>query len=167
MSNKLHYYYIEKLNKCENFGDIFELGREIIYKATKMRRAGLSLYLQDLNQYVLAYHIMGSNAIVINRAVLEAIYSLNKGKEYVNSYIFVVLTHEYLHSLGIYDERLLRSLQYKICKEFFGEDHLTTKMIDKGIFEVFPELTHVKITVKRRKTEIIKDFDRSSITYIG
>lgn len=132
-----------------------------------MRRAGLSLYLQDLNQYVLAYHIMGSNTIVINRAVLEAIYSLNKGKEYVNSYIFVVLTHEYLHSLGIYDERLLRSLQYKICKEFFGEDHLTAKMIDKGIFEVFPELANVKITVKSRKTEIIKDFDRSSITYIS
>ncbi|HLI46053.1 MAG TPA: hypothetical protein VKU94_02555 [Geobacterales bacterium] len=167
MVDKLKYYYIEKLNSCNNFGDIFELGREIIYKAIKARRAGLSLYLQDLDEYVLAYHIVGSNTIVINRAVLEAIYSLNKGKEYVNSYIFVVLTHEYLHSLGIFSEKLLRKVQYEICKEYFGEDHLTTKMIDKGIFEVFPELANMKIKPRNRGYEIIRDFDRSSVSYIS
>ncbi len=161
-----NYYYIKKLNECNNFGDIFELVREIIYKALKIRRAGLSLYLQDLNKYVLAYHIMGSNALVINRAVLEAIYSLNKEKEYTNSYIFVVLAHEYLHSLGIYDERLLEGIQYKICKEFFGEEHPTTQMIGKGIFNVFPELANVRIKVKRRGYEVVRDFDRSSTTYI-
>jgi len=165
--DKLKYYYIEKLNVCNNFGDIFELGKEIIYKSLKIRRAGLSLYLQDLDSYVLAYYIVGSNSIVVNRAVLEAIYSLNKGKEYVNSYLFVVLTHEYLHSLGIYSERMLRKIQYEICKEYFGEDHLTTKMIDKGLFEVFPELFNLKIIPKNRRIEIVRDFDRSSITYIS
>lgn len=161
------YYYIKKLNECNNFGDIFELGREIIYKALKIRRAGLSLYLQDLNKYVLAYHVMGSNAIVINRAVLEAIYSLNKGKEYVNSYLFVVITHEYLHSLGIYDEIKLRNIQYEICKNFFGEEHLTTKMIGKGIFEIFPELAKIEIKTRKKGYELVRDFDRSSITYIS
>lgn len=160
-------YYREKLRNCESIGDIFELGREIIYKVLKMRRAGLSLYLQDLNQYVLAYHIMGSNTIVVNKAVLDAILTLKRDREVINSYIFVVITHEYLHSLGIYDEMLLRKFQYEICNKAFGYDHPTSEMIEKGIFEVFPELKEMKIRIRSREVKVVRDFDKSSTTYIS
>lgn len=158
--------YTRKLNESKNFGDIFELVKEIVFKAIKMRRAGLSLYLADIPKYILAYHIIGSNTIVINRAILEALNKIEKNKINKNSYIFVVLLHEYLHSLGIYDEKMIERIIYLICINFFGKKHPTSEMTEKGILEVFPELRKIKIKFSK-KYELVKDFDRSSINYIS
>jgi len=79
--------------------------------------------LQDIEAYILAYHIVGSNIIVINKTVLDFLINEVNDREKLNAYIFVVLMHEYLHSLGYYDERLVRNIEYEILKEAFGEDH--------------------------------------------
>lgn len=153
----------EKLYSCKNFGDIFELVKDIVYKKFKKSRAGLSLYLVNAPTYILAYHIMGSNLIAINRIILDALYQITEDKRKINSYIFVVLLHEYLHSLGIYDERLVSKIEFEICREFFGEDHITTQMINRGILEIFPELKYFPIKIKIKEGyELVKDFDRSS-----
>jgi hypothetical protein len=155
--------YREKLYSCKNFGDIFELVKEIVYKKFKKSRGGLSLYLVNAPKYILAYHIMGSNLIAINRTVLEALYQITDDIRKINSYIFVVLLHEYLHSLGIYDERLVTKIEFDICQEFFGEDHITTQMINKGILEIFPDLKYLLIKIKVKEGyELVRDFDRSS-----
>jgi hypothetical protein len=153
----------EKLYSCKNFGDIFELVKDIVYKKYKKSRGGLSLYLVNAPTYILAYHIMGSNLIAINKIILDALYQITEDKRKINSYIFVVLLHEYLHSLGIYDERLVSKIEFEICQEFFGEDHITTQMINRGILEIFPELKFFPIKTKIKDGyEIVKDFDRSS-----
>ena len=154
----------EKLVKCNGFGDIFELVKQITFEILKLRRAGLSLYLAYIPKYILAYHIMGSNTIVMNKAILDVILP-KKDIEYVNSYIFVVLLHEYLHSLGFYDEFEVRRLTSKIILEAFGEDHISNKMIGKELIEIFPEIKEIPIFYKNYY-EVVRDFDKSNTTYI-
>jgi hypothetical protein len=68
-----------------------------------------------------------------------------------------------LHSVGIYNERLVAKIEFNICQEFFGEDHITTQMINKGILEIFPDLKYLPIKIKVKEGyELVRDFDRSS-----
>jgi|BEDMetMinimDraft_2_1075160.scaffolds.fasta_scaffold00241_17 hypothetical protein len=158
--------YIDRLNSCNNFGDIFELVRDVVYRILKRRRSGLTLYLQDLDAYILAYHIVGSNIIVINKTVLDFLINEVNDKEKLNAYTFVVLMHEYLHSLGFYDEAFVRELEYKIIKEAFGEDHITTRLVGRNLEDIFNEISKLKFRRPTYEYKIVRDFDRSSTTYI-
>lgn len=158
--------FIDRLNESKNFGDIFELVRDVVYKIIKKRRAGLSLYLQDIEAYILAYHIVGSNIIVINKTVLDFLINEVNDKEKLNAYVFVVLMHEYLHSLGYYDERLVRKIEYEILKEAFGEDHITTQLVGRDLEEIFSQVNKLKLRRPTYEYHIVRDFDRSSTTYI-
>jgi hypothetical protein len=71
----------------------------------KERRGGLMLYLANLPPQIGALHQVGSNSIVLNRLVLKAIESLAKSRRELNSFIYTILLHEYLHSLGYIDEQ--------------------------------------------------------------
>jgi hypothetical protein len=93
----------------------------------KMRRAGLSLILQGLPTNLGAYHVLGSNMIILNRRILDIIRKRKSHNEY-NSYLFVVLAHEYLHSFGIVEELQVRNMTYDLCKSLLGEDHLACIM---------------------------------------
>jgi hypothetical protein len=82
-------------------------------------------------------------------------------------YIFSVLLHEYLHSLGIFDEELVRKLTYEICCENFDKSNVVSQ-ISKDMRKFFPNFIYpdgapqVDGTVK-----LVPGFDRSSISYIG
>src|SRR5437764_12288437 len=93
----------EKILKLKDFNDAFELVKSAVETKFNMHRAGLSLILQSLPSRIGAYHILGSNMIVVNRIVLGIIRDRNTIGEY-NSYLFMVLTDQYLHSLGVVDE---------------------------------------------------------------
>jgi hypothetical protein len=93
----------------------------------KMHRAGLSLILQGLPTNLGAYHVIGSNMIIINKRILDIIKKRKSVEEY-NSYLFMILAHEYLHSFGIVDELEVRNITYDLCQYLFGEEHLATIM---------------------------------------
>lgn len=158
--------YRRVLEESEDFGTIFELVKEVVYKVTGLRRAGLTLGLADLPPTIAAYHPFASNAIVLNRLILRAVQKIAKDRVEVNAYIFTVLMHEYLHSLGILDEREVRPLVHKICAETLGERHPAVEMARKGLSDIFPRLLEA-IEVSGEGVELVKDFDRSTITYIG
>jgi len=102
--------YANRIRDANDFKDIFEIVRDAVYKTFKLRRVGLSLLLQDMPSFVGAYHVLGSNYIVINRYVLNTVKHLAKSREEYNAYVFVILVHEYLHSLGIVDEHKVRKI---------------------------------------------------------
>jgi len=58
----------EKILKMKNFNDAFELVKLAVNSKFNMHRAGLSLILQGLPSRIGAYHILGSNVIVVNRS---------------------------------------------------------------------------------------------------
>ena len=88
-----HYYQI-KLLQVKDFNEAFELVKSAVDKKFKMHRAGLSLVLQVLPTQLGAYHILGSNMIIVNKRILDIIKSKKSLSEY-NAYLFMVLCHEY------------------------------------------------------------------------
>ncbi|MCL4435106.1 MAG: hypothetical protein M1387_00110 [Thaumarchaeota archaeon] len=158
---------VEKLSQNLSFNEIFELVKKTVEKSLRKHRAGLTLVLNELPNAIGAYHEVGSNLIVMNRTILDAVASLGKSKEELNGFIFSILTHEYLHSLGYLDEGEVRRLVYRVSEENLGRDHVATRMAGLGIVEIYPELKYLGEGAVGKTPEIIKNFDQSSMPYIG
>jgi hypothetical protein len=155
----------DKLIEVKDYNQAFELVRIAVSAVFDMRRAGLSLILQGMPKSLGAYHILGSNIIVVNKFILDGIRRLAKSVEEYNSYLFTVLAHEYLHSFGIIDEYEVRKMTLDLCKSFFGEEH-PTYILAKDPLALFPQLRIMPNNVFDNKFEIIKEFDKSNQTYI-
>ncbi|MCP8305595.1 MAG: hypothetical protein H3Z49_00570 [archaeon] len=156
----------EKFENCKNIGDVFELVKETVERVVGLRRAGLTLYLVDLPMNVGGFHQIGSNVIVMNRTLLRAIEGMAESKKEVNSFVYFILLHEYLHALGYTEEERVRELAYYISASSFGQDHYITRLSKKGFAYILKQISHVP-RGEGRKVEIVKDFDRSSMSYIG
>ncbi len=152
--------------------DIFEDIKKLVYKTINRKRAGLMLGLAELGVYnglyIGAYHILASNYIILNKTPLYLLEE--KSDDLIYAYIYHLLLHEYLHTLGIVDERLCIELTYEISKREFGDDHLITILAKGGMKKVFPEIIYAPINFKMssdQKIELVRDFDRSSACYFS
>ena len=159
-------YYGNKILQLADFNQAFELVKLAVEDKFKMHRAGLSLILQGLPTKLGAYHILGSNLIIVNKRILNII-KIHKSLNEYNYYLFMVLTHEYLHSLGIIDELEVRNMTYSLLASLAGENHTATKMARHQPWDLFPELSLFDDNSFEQKFEIIKNFDRTTQTYIG
>jgi hypothetical protein len=159
-------YYGNKILQLADFNQAFELVKLAVEDKFKMHRAGLSLILQGLPTKLGAYHILGSNLIIVNKRILNII-KIHKSLNEYNSYLFMVLTQEYLHSLGIIDELEVRNMTYSLLASLAGENHMATKMARNQPWDLFPELSLFDDNSFEQKFEIIKNFDRTTQTYIG
>ena len=157
--------YQFRLTKLKDFNEAFELVKEAVNAKFNMHRAGLSLILQKMPSNLGAYHILGSNVIVINKLILNIIKEYKSSHEY-NSYLFMVLAHEYLHSFGIVDEFQVRNMTYDLCVSLFGKVHMTSKMAKEDPSSIFPELNLLRQHMFERNFEIIENFDRTNQYYI-
>jgi hypothetical protein len=168
-------YYHNSLLRIKDFNDAFELVKMAVNEKFKMHRAGLSLILQGLPTNLGAYHVLGSNMIILNRRILDIIRRRKSYEEY-NSYLFMVLAHEYLHSFGIVDELEVRNMTYDLCKSVLGQDHLACIMARYQPWAVFPELnfyqnnnndsTNSSNNSFEKSFEIVKNFDKTTQYYI-
>jgi hypothetical protein len=71
----------DKLVEVKDYNQAFELVRFAVSAVFDMRRAGLSLILQGMPTSLGAYHILGSNIIVVNKFILVGIRRLAKSVE--------------------------------------------------------------------------------------
>lgn len=159
-------HFGNKILQLVDFNEAFELVKLAVEDKFKMHRAGLSLILQGLPTKLGAYHILGSNLIIVNKRILNII-KIHKSLNEYNSYLFMVLTHEYLHSLGILSELEVRNMTYNLLSSLVGEHHMATKMAKHQPWDLFPELGLFDDNSFEQKFEIIKNFDRTTQTYIG
>lgn len=155
-----------KVAHLKDFNEALELVKSSVFQKFKMHRAGLSLVLQVMPTNLGAYHILGSNIIAINSYVLAAIKNLSGSDTEYNSYLFMVLVHEYLHSLGLVDENTVRQMTYDLCKTMLGDDHSSTKMAKEDPSSLFPQLRNMVQTQFGRDFQIVKKFDTASQGYI-
>jgi hypothetical protein len=158
-------YYVDRLLRIGGFNDAFELVKLAVEQKFKMHRAGLCLVLQGLPGNLGAYHVLGSNMIIVNKRILGLIKTIKSTEQY-NSFVFTVLTHEYLHSFGIIDELRVRNMTYEICRSLLGEKHPATIMAKYEHWSVFPELGALQNSFDQ-KFELIKEFDKRSQSYIS
>ena len=154
----------EEFENAKNVKDIFDVVKESVRATLNESRAGIDLGLADLgngnNQLLSAYYPVGSNIIVLNKTPLKRI---NETKpELMKSYVFVVLLHEYIHSLGYLDETTARHLTHKITRSIFnGSD--TTEMA-KDMTSFFPFLLYPGGHPASSKMDLI---ELEEIGYIG
>jgi hypothetical protein len=158
--------YGNKILQLADFNQAFELVKSAVEEKFNMHRAGLSLILQGLPTKLGAYHVLGSNLIIVNKRIL-GIIKIHKSLGEYNSYLFMVLTHEYLHSLGIIDEIQVRKMTYTLLVSLVGEQHIATKMARHQPWDLFPELSLFNDNSFEQKFEIIKNFDKTTQSYIG
>lgn len=136
-------------------------------QSTGLHRAGLTLVLGDIPNAVGAYHELGSNAIVMNRNLLKVVTRTTKSRGVKNSYVFMILLHEYLHSLGYTDDAQVRRLSKKITDGFLGPGHIAAEMAIRPLDEFFPDLQRYIGFRDKGLYESVERFDSSSTRYIA
>jgi hypothetical protein len=123
--------------------DTFEEVKSVVQKNEKRSRAGLMLGLQEigasLDGFIGAYYPIASNIIIVNKTPLRRIIETNK--TLLRPYIFHILLHEYIHSLGFLDEETTGQKTYEISKSQFGEHHIITQL-STDIRKFFPNLVY-------------------------
>jgi len=155
------------LSSAEGFDTIFEMVKRAVERKTGMHRAGLTLVLGDIPNNVGAYHEMGSNAIVMNRNLLRIVEKLSESRSKRNSYVFMILLHEYLHSLGYTSDRQVRNLGRQITDEYLGKRHVASEMAVRPLDQFFPDLTKFSSFRDQGEYQTVRRFDSSSTPYIA
>ncbi len=161
-----------ELEACDNLADIFELVKKSVKQFLGRHRAGLMLGMANLGMrrgsFVGAFHPMGSNIIVMNKAPFD-IAMRTTDKKVLNAYCFHLLLHEYLHALGYVSEEEVRDLVYRVCSLALGKDNPATIMAERGLAFYFPKVTYFSQNIpipRDLQIELVKDFDKSSAGYI-
>ncbi|MCX9026200.1 MAG: hypothetical protein OIN85_08920 [Candidatus Methanoperedens sp.] len=159
-----------RLENAKTLADIFEVVKAAVWESQRKSRAGLMLGLANLGNHPQGFfggfYPVGSNVIVMNKIPLERIKETRP--ELYKPYIFHVLLHEYLHTLGYLSESGVRQMAHEITKQVFGEEHLATK-IAKDTTMFFKNLVYPNATWQPddMNLELVDGFDRGSASYIG
>jgi hypothetical protein len=157
----------EQLDQCRDFGDVFELVKKSAERFLGRRRAGLMLYLAKLPNHIGAFHTIGTNGIVMNRTTLNMITHSARSLREINSYVYSILLHEYLHALGYVEEREVRKLVYDVSLNTFGPEHPATQFASKGPGAILQTPAYDESPNGAPDFEVIPDLERSSQRYIS
>lgn len=157
---------LRRLERAEDYDEIFEIVKYSVERSTGLHRAGLSLILTDMPNLIGAYYPVFSNTIVVNRGLIEDLRSIVRDPREINAFIYTVLLHEYLHSLGYLEDQEVRRLARKIASMNFGEDHITVKFSDTDWLKVYPELANRRRSFSKLFRPVER-FDSSSSPYFG
>ncbi len=161
----------KELKKAKTFADIFEIVKEIARKYLGADQAGLLVGVTDLGSYsngfVGAFYSLDANMIIINKRPLARI--LQTDPSLYNYYLFHVMLHEYVHSIGALDELQARQIVHEISENYFGKNHTITQMA-ANIGKFIPNLAYPGSGFQPPKDsniEFVKGIDRKNINYIN
>lgn len=158
-------YYL-RLDGKMDFDKVFSIVKATVRMATGKERSGIGLALSDLPATLGAFWQVGGNYIVMNQVLIDAMSRLTSSPREFNSFIYMILTHEYIHSLGYIDEMEARKMTAVVAKKAFGENHPAFAMSNGDLWTLYPELRTVAGGTGAN-IRIIGNFDRSSTSYIA
>ena len=152
---------------------IFEKIKEDVRKVYGRHRAGLSLGLVEMGMnrggFIGGMHFHPGTDIVMNKTPLKIILK-EQPFEIVWAYTYHILLHEYIHSLGIIDERQCRIATLKISEEIFiDSNHPAINLAKNGIGTYFPNLNLIYTPPDLKpdgiSIEYVYEFDNQSYDY--
>ena len=85
--------YRSRLENAEGYGEVWEIVKATAKSSLNERRVGMMLFLDDLPLRLGAYHSLGTNNIVLNRALVNIVEAASKSKRLINSFVYVLLLH--------------------------------------------------------------------------
>ncbi len=160
-----------ELETSADYADIFELVKDGVEKTLSKSRAGLMLGIGNFGggpgQYLGGYFTLDSNMIVMNAFPIEVLRK--KDPRLLKPYVFHVLLHEYIHSLGWHDEKQTRHLTREVSQKLFGTDHPTSQMA-RDIQPFLPLFYYPNIGYAPKgepKIFILSGFDKGHLTYVS
>ncbi len=165
---------LESLKK--KIPDLFEKVKRDVEKSIQLHRAGLNLGFVEMGVsnrgFIGGMYFSGGTMILMNSTALRILINeKNLSDDIIINYVYHILLHEYIHSLGYLNETECRKLTYYVTnKTFKDENHPAHVMAAKGIGAYFPKLTYAPGNFQLGPgtvVEKIKYFDKSSQTYFA
>ncbi len=123
-----------------DYDSIFSVVRKAVRYSIHKERSGLGLILSDLPPALGAFWEVGGNYIVLNESLVEVMRRMARSTREYNSYIFVVLAHEYLHAIGYIDEVEVRRVTASVTANAMGAEHPATAMARGDMWQMYPFL---------------------------
>jgi len=149
-----------------DYDAVFRVVRGAVRRVLGIERPGLGLGLSDLPPSVGAYWQVTGNLIILNEGLVRAMRGHAKNPLELNSFLYVILAHEYLHALGYLDEGAVRRVTAHVTREAFGPEHPATQMAEGDLWRLYPFLAYAPGGDGRR-IRVVPRFDLAATqTYI-
>lgn len=158
--------YFQSLDNKMDYDKVFSVVKNSVRHVTGKERSGLGLALSDLPATLGAFWQVGGNYIVMNQVLIDAMSKLTGSIREFNSFVYMILTHEYLHSLGFIDEMEARKMTAEVAMKSFGKDHPAFTMSNGDLWTLYPQLRALNGGTGQ-SIRIIGNFDSSSTSYIA
>lgn len=158
-------YYLS-LDRKMDYDKVFNVVKNTVRHVTGKERSGLGLALSDLPATLGAFWQVGGNYIVMNQVLIDAMSRLTTTSREFNSFVYMILTHEYLHSLGFIDEMAARKMTAEVALKSFGKNHPAFTMSNGDLWTLYPQLRTLAGGTGQN-IRIIGNFDSSSTSYIA
>jgi hypothetical protein len=149
------------LDNAKNYAEVWKIVQETAQYAVGKRRNSIMLFLDDLPLQLGAYYPVGTNNIVLNRALVDVVEVSFTDKPTVNALVYNLLLHEYLHALGEMSEMGVRREVLEVAKKSFGEQHIATVLARKSPWVLLKNLPLTPMNVPKRVMEIVRDFEKT------
>jgi len=147
-----------RLEGTADFNTVFEVVRDAVRKVLGLERPGLGLGLSNLPPQLGAYWQVTGNLIVMNENLVDVMRAQAGSPAEFNSFVYVILAHEYLHALGYLDEGAVREVTARVTRATFGPDHVATRMAEGDLWRLYPFLAYAR-GGNGQRLKVISRFD--------
>jgi hypothetical protein len=158
------------LDQATTMPEIFEVVKEVVRLHMKVERSGLMLGLSNLGggtgYLVGGFFQVAGNMIVMNSLPLARIQETNPAL--YKPYVFHILLHEYVHSIGYLDEATTRPIVLELSERAFGKDHAVAEL-GRGWEKYMPNLVYPVVGWQPEggfSVEVVRGFDPGATSYI-
>jgi hypothetical protein len=158
------------LEQSTTLPEIFDVVKEVVRRHLKVERSGLMLGLSNLGggtgHLVGGFFQVAGNMIVMNSMPLARIRETNP--PLYKPYVFHILLHEYIHSIGYLDEASTRPLVLQLSETAFGKDHMVSELA-RGWHKYMPNLVYPVVGWQPEggfSVEVVRGFDPGATSYI-
>jgi hypothetical protein len=149
----------KKLNEAAGYPQLWQIVKETAEYALSKGSRSMMLFLDDLPVQLGAYHPVGTNNIILNRRLVDIVEVTVGSKTLVNSIIYILLLHEYLHALGDYSETSVRKGVVQVSEKCFGTNHAVSDIARKSPWSLLGKIPVQAIGAPRRVIQIVKNFE--------
>jgi hypothetical protein len=153
--------FVSRLDRAKNYGEVWNIVKETTAYTLGKRRDCMMLFLDDLPLQLGAYYPVGTNNIVLNRALVEIVEASVTDKPTVNALVYNLLLHEYLHALGEMSEMEVRRLVVEVAKKSLGEQYIATVVARKSPWVLLKDIPLGPMYAPKRVMEIVRDFEKT------
>ncbi len=154
------------LDAQNDFDGVFVLVKRAVKIVTGRERSGLGLAMSNLPITVGAFWQVGGNYIVMNEILLQEMSRIARDNREFNSFVFMILAHEYLHSVGYIEEWNAREMTRRVAEAAFGKEHPAYLMSSEDVWRLYPQLLQLRGGDGSR-LKIIEKFDSPSLDYFA